>query len=116
MALMANASDREKEIFPDLEGSQRTIYSLIPGSIAENEDKASYPTKYVFLVSMELNPEDEEEYHKWYNEEHMELLLKVPGWIRARRYKMESFRKFGNSGKDALKFLAVHEIESKDAL
>ena len=42
------------------------------------------------LNAMDVTPEVEDEFNKWYDEEHIALLSEVPGCIVARRYRMAS--------------------------
>ena len=40
----------------------------------------------ITIVMASIPPEKEEEFNRWYNEEHVTGLLKVPGVLSARRY------------------------------
>ncbi|MCC7371222.1 MAG: hypothetical protein IT306_22590 [Chloroflexi bacterium] len=62
-----------------------------------------------YLVSMTMDPPESmvEDYHQWYLQEHIPLLMRVPGWRRILRYQQLDGR--GPS------FLAVHELDSLDA-
>jgi hypothetical protein len=115
LALMdpQNTSDREKRIMAQMESSQRLVCSHLKTAVAENA--ASLPAKYLFIVAFDIASDHLEEFHAWYDTEHLPMLIKVPGWIRSRRYKLESFRKLG-AAEDPLQFIAVHEIDSLDAL
>lgn len=35
-----------------------------------------------------MNPEDPDDFEKWYQEEHLDLLSKLPGYNRSLRYKI----------------------------
>ena len=61
-----------------------------------------------YLVSMTMDPPADlvEDYHHWYLEEHVPMLMEVPGWRRIQRF--EQVDGHGPS------FLAVHEIQSLD--
>jgi pimeloyl-ACP methyl ester carboxylesterase len=48
---------------------------------------------------------------KWYREEHIDLLSKVPGWLRTRRYVTSSI-----DSKASIEFLALHEYAPKNGL
>jgi hypothetical protein len=61
---------------------------------------------YILSVAMEPTSEGVDEYHRWYLEEHIPMLMEVPGWRRARRFEQVE----GNG----LRFLALHELESLD--
>lgn len=56
----------------------------------------------LLVVFTDVGPEDETEFHNWYNREHIGQLLKLPGFRRARRY--------GSTGTPP-RFLAVYEVE-----
>lgn len=59
------------------------------------------------LVKSEL----EEEFNRWYEEEHMPDLSKVPGWYRGRRYKLISGVELAKqvNEKPLHNYLAIHE-------
>jgi hypothetical protein len=58
-------------------------------------------------VSMSVPASAEDDMTAWYTEEHIPMLLAVPGWRRARRYVLSA-----GSGP---RFLSLHEIESPAA-
>ncbi len=62
--------------------------------------------KYLFVVMMDVEPEKEAEFNDIYNNEHIPVLLKVPGVLGAARYR--------TSSEGAPKYLAVYEVESAD--
>jgi hypothetical protein len=53
-----------------------------------------------------MTPEQEKEFHHWYNEPHLADLLSTPGVISATRYR----------NRDGSGFIAVYEFESEDAM
>ena len=59
----------------------------------------------VLVVKIDVEPEMEEEFNRWYNEEHIPMLLKVPGVLWAKRTI--------NTGKGP-KYAAFYEHESID--
>ena len=59
----------------------------------------------LIIVRIDIEPEMEEEFNRWYDEEHIPALLKVPGVVWARRAV--------NTGK-GLKYIAVYEHENID--
>lgn len=61
----------------------------------------------LLLVMMEIPPEHEEEFNRWYNEEHVPERLSIPGIVRARRFQ---------AIEGSLKYLALYELESPDVL
>ena len=64
----------------------------------------------VMVVMMDVDPEDEEEFHKWYNEQHIPERLEIPGYVSARRFKLEN----GEGG--VLKYMCLWEMEDAAAL
>jgi hypothetical protein len=63
----------------------------------------------VMVVMMEVDPEHEEEFNRWYNEEHLPERLEIPGYISARRFKLEE-------GSGVLKYLCIWELEDGSPL
>lgn len=61
----------------------------------------------LLLIMMEVEPEHEEEFNRWYWEEHVPERLAVPGFISARRYQ---------AVEGEPKYLALYEVESADVL
>ena len=64
----------------------------------------------VMVVMMDVDPADEEEFHRWYNQQHIPERLEIPGYVSARRFKLES----GDNG--MLKYMCLWEMEDSDAL
>ena len=52
-----------------------------------------HPTQHVggtiLVVMMDVEPEGEEAFDRWYNEEHLAERLEIPGYVSARRFKLE---------------------------
>jgi hypothetical protein len=63
----------------------------------------------IMVVMMEVDPEHEEEFNRWYNEEHLPERLEIPGYISARRFKLEE-------GSGVLKYLCIWELEDGSPL
>ena len=60
--------------------------------------------KHIIIINrIDIKPEMEEEFNRWYDEEHIPNLLKVPGVLWAKR---------GRNTGDGLKFIAVYEHEN----
>jgi heme-degrading monooxygenase HmoA len=72
-----------------------------------------YPTQHIgntiMVVMMEVAPEDEEDFNRWYDEEHLWERLEIPGYISARRFKLEE-------GNGMLNFLCIWELEDSSPL
>ena len=43
----------------------------------------------IMVVMMDVDPEHDEEFNRWYNEEHLPERLGIPGYVSARRFKLE---------------------------
>ncbi|KPM51074.1 hypothetical protein CcI49_10115 [Frankia sp. CcI49] len=70
--------------------------------------------KGVFVVqSHPVSPEREDEFNKWYSEEHIPDILEIPGFVSAKRYRL---RDAGHLTADpaARAYLTVYEIEADD--
>ena len=66
--------------------------------------------KGLFIVMAKVNPEDEEAFNRWYNEEHMPRALeRFPGVLSGRRYKILE-------GEGEYQFLALYEFESYEKM
>ena len=61
----------------------------------------------LLLVMIDVDPEDEEELNRWYNEEHIQERASCPGFLTIRRFM---------SVKGKPKYLALYELESPDVL
>jgi hypothetical protein len=96
-AIVANASDREKSIMAALAVLDRRVYKLI-----SDTNTTDGPSPVLMAVSMSVPPGSEPDVDAWYSDEHIPMLMAVPGWRRIRR-----FRLVDGSGPD---YLALHEI------
>ena len=66
--------------------------------------------KGLFIVMAKVNPEAEEAFNRWYNEDHMpKALERFPGVISGKRYQI-------TEGEDDYRFMAMYEFESVDAM
>lgn len=74
--------------------------------------QAGEETGAMFAVTFSVPDADEAEFEAWYQDEHVGLLMQVPGWLRVRR-----FRRRGDSfdGPPWTHF-ALHEIRDEAAL
>ncbi|KAH0579234.1 hypothetical protein H2248_003385 [Termitomyces sp. 'cryptogamus'] len=118
-SLAPNASQREKQIMGNLSRINRRVYELLVSYIHPDTKLLSLPSKYVFVVHMRVGKQEDEVFNRWYNEEHMVLLSRIPGWLCGRWYKLlESVSrgvKIEPSEDEELfnDYLAIHELESQ---
>lgn len=61
----------------------------------------------LLMVWVDIDPQYEDGFNRWYDEEHIAELLKVPGFLSAGRYA---------AIKGGPKYLALYELESHDVL
>jgi pimeloyl-ACP methyl ester carboxylesterase len=75
----------------------------------ENEGKGNV----MIAVSLDLHPgaDKKAELDKWYREEHVDMLSKVPGWLRTRRFVTSSI-----DPKASVEYLALHEYAPNNGL
>ena len=57
----------------------------------------------LFMVKATITKEKEEEFNRWYNEEHLPQILQFKGAVSARRYK-------AILGEDKYQYLALYEM------
>src|SRR5205814_3395148 len=92
-------SDREKAMLAATPLLDRRVMQLLLSAEAWTDD-----APYQMTVSMQPAPGGEDDYIAWYREEHIPMLLEVPGWRRIRLYQQVE----GNGPG----YMAVHELES----
>ena len=102
-ALAASASAREKSIMSRLATLDRRVYELL----SEDGTPVSGPPAVVLAVSLSVPSDMEDNLAAWYTDEHIPMLLTVPGWRRIRRYRL--------TGGTAPAYLSLHEVSSTSA-
>jgi hypothetical protein len=65
----------------------------------------------LMIVAFDVPAERAADVERWYAIEHIELLMRAPGWLRARRYEVVSF-----AGGERYTSLALHELRSVQVL
>ena len=68
-----------------------------------NEHSSIHIGNTVLVVTMEVDEGDEVEFNEWYNEQHLPERMAIPGYVSARRFKLED-------GNNALKYLCIWEM------
>jgi len=92
-------SDRERSMLASVPMLARRVFTLEldgPGGPDERP--------YLLTVGMTPPPGGEDDFVAWYREEHIPMLLEVPGWKRVRLFRQVDG--------DGPAFMAVHELES----
>lgn len=109
-------TQRERNIRPSVAIDRRS-YDLVSTREASDFKKLEKIENYgrgnvMVAVNLKLKSgHSGEELDKWYEEEHIDLLSKVPGWLRTRRYKTAAIDK-----KDEVDYLALHEFAPENGL
>ena len=71
------------------------------------------PTQHIggtiLVVMMEVDQGHEEEFNRWYNDEHLPERLEIPGYVSARRFELEE-------GEGVLQYLCIWELEDASPL
>ena len=69
--------------------------------------------KYTFVVLTNPVAGKEDEYNRWYNENHIPDVLNVPGFVSGHRLRLAD-EQFGGESSRTHKYLALYEIETDD--
>ena len=109
--LREERSQREKAVMGTFETLDRKIYSLY--STRGNNPK---PASVQLAVSMRVNQSDLEDFDNWYEQEHTNMLSKIPGWLRSRRFRMVTGGIQGMPPQGQMECLAVHDFEEKHGM
>ena len=109
-ALSANASDRDKSVGAGLATLDRRVYE----QISEDGSPAGRPAPVILAVAMSVPEGGEDDLAAWYTEEHIPMLLRVPGWRRIRRFRLT--RTLDKPGPGVPDFLSVHELAGPEVL
>ena len=78
--------------------------------------------RYIFIASMDVDDDKESLFDEVYDNEHIPLILKVPGVISAKRYRSEPLTMVIGGEKKTIvadgepRHSAVYELESADVL
>jgi hypothetical protein len=73
----------------------------------QDSGAAPEPHRVLMIVAFEVPRERCEEVERWYREEHGPMLLRAPGWLRMRRYRLQH-----GSGGQLWTHWALHELRS----
>lgn len=79
-------------------------------------------TRYLFIASMDVDPDKEDLFNEVYDQEHVPLLSKVPGVVSVTRLESEPLTMIMAGERRSIetpgepRFSAIYEIESPDVL
>ncbi|MCJ1247897.1 hypothetical protein MMC30_005112 [Trapelia coarctata] len=107
-------SAREKEVMRRIKVDRR-LFDFVEGWERGGVGGLEGEENVIAAVSLSLHPgkEKKEELDKWYREEHVEMLSKVPGWLRTRRFVTSSIE---DKLDEQLEYLALHEYAPDNGL
>jgi hypothetical protein len=106
-ALGAKASDRDKSVAAGLAALDRRVYEQI--SVDGSLDDP--PAPVILAVAMSVPADAEGDVAAWYTDEHIPMLLAVPGWQRIRRFRLS--RSLDAPGPE---LLSLHELAGPEVL
>jgi hypothetical protein len=101
-ALGSGVSDRDRAVISGLGVLDRRVYEQIS---SDGSPASGGPAPVILAVALSVPAEAEEDLAAWYTEEHIPMLLQVPGWRRIRRFRLT--RAMDGSAPD---FLSLHEV------
>ncbi|EIN05189.1 alpha/beta-hydrolase [Punctularia strigosozonata HHB-11173 SS5] len=108
--LRESRSERETRVIEqEIEILDRRMYTLV----SSRGTAVPEPGSILVAVAIDVENEHEEDFDRWYEEEHIDLLSQVPGWQRTRRFKLFSAT---GEGTPALKHLALHDYRAHNGL
>ncbi|KAH0433118.1 hypothetical protein CcaCcLH18_06005 [Colletotrichum camelliae] len=117
--LRANRSSREAETIGQV-AVTRYFFDLVierkAPSFRPIEELSDKEAEGLELVAIETNLNDEaaeEEFKKWYEEEHIDMLSKVPGWLRTRVFKISTL---GDGAGAKSTFFVLHDYARENGL
>lgn len=105
--LREERSKREKAVMSTFESLDRKIYSLV--SVRGNSPKGPAPA--TMAGSLVVSESDWDDVCRWYEEEHIDIISKAPGWIRTRRFKLVVGGIRGMPPAGQVEHLALHDFE-----
>lgn len=109
--LREERSQREKKVMSTFESLDRKIYSVV-----SKRGESAVPAPVQLAVSMRVNESDLEDFNNWYEQEHIDMLSKIPGWMRSRRFKMVVGGIRGMPPEGQVECLAVHDFRAQNGL
>ena len=109
--LREERSQREKAVMSTFQSLDRKIYSVV-----STRGQVSDPAPVQIANSIRVNEADLENFNKWYEEEHIDMLSKVPGWLRTRRFRMVVGGLQGMPPAGQVEMLAIHDFAAENGL
>jgi hypothetical protein len=105
-AVVEGGSDRDKFIMSHLPTLDRRIYVQL-------SDDGAAGSAEPLAVANSVSPQAVDDMTAWYEQEHIPMLLTVPGWRRIRRYQLTGPAPLDAAGAG---FLSLHELAGPSVL
>ena len=102
-AVVEGGSDRDKFIMSHLGTLDRRIYT----QLSDDGLGGDGPAPVILAVANSVSLETVDDMTAWYEQEHIPMLLDVPGWRRIRRYRLTGPAPLDGPGAG---FLSLHEL------
>lgn len=106
LRLKADPGERTARMLATVDLFTRYICDQISDTGATGEEPGA-----LLAIAFAVPDHDVDEFDGWYEEEHIPLLMKVPGWQRVRRYRVRP----GSAG-PPWTHIALHDLASEEAL
>jgi hypothetical protein len=95
-----------------LPGFVRGIYQQVyPDAAYQMPD-----TQYLFLVAHDIPAHKEDEFTAWYDTEHIPAMLRVPGFVTARRFKLVPLQSAPGRQSVCPHYLSLYDLADKNAV
>jgi hypothetical protein len=107
-ALGTTATEHDRSVGAGLATLDRRIYEEIS---SDGVVSSAGPAPVLLSVALSVPAGAEDDLQAWYTDEHIPMLLEVPGWGRIRRFRLVR----GMDGA-APEFLSVHELAGPEVL
>ena len=108
-AVVEGGSDRDKFIMSHLATLDRRIYSQLSDDCSGGDG----PAPVILAVANSVPLETVDDMTAWYVQEHIPMLLDVPGWRRIRRFRLMGPAPLDGPG---VGFLSLHELAGPSVL
>ncbi len=71
-------------------------------------------TRHQLVILTKAKPGQEAEFNRWYDEQHIPDVMRVPGVVGVKRYHVQAVTTYVDGGMPAWNSVAIYEIESDD--
>ena len=107
--LLSDIRVLESAAYQELRSTLNASASFVCDELSSTgSDETAYS---LYIVAFNVPPTETAEFDEWYEQEHVPLLLRVPGWRGVRRYAVRS-----SSDGPPWTRLALHSLRDRDVL